>query len=202
MTEKEQLARALMQAYLGSDYEKEPLSDADLILRDSVEKSLKERGFLIVTSNEVDALKAQVNCLREALKVLDRNSKAREALEAYEQSKPKPEPVAYRFPYAHSINVDGEVVYQYSHRKDDFGKWYKAEPLYTTPPTREPLSEDKLDELINSCSVRYNQDVYVFDNSYDLIQFARAIEQAHGIGVTMTATKRGIPCPKCNREKV
>lgn len=31
---------------------------------------------------QIDALKAQVNCLREVLKVLDRNSKAREALEA------------------------------------------------------------------------------------------------------------------------
>lgn len=30
---------------------------------------------------QIDALKAQVNCLREVLKVLDRNSKAREALE-------------------------------------------------------------------------------------------------------------------------
>ena len=31
---------------------------------------------------QIDALKAQVNCLRDALKILDRNSKAREALEA------------------------------------------------------------------------------------------------------------------------
>ena len=30
---------------------------------------------------QIDALKAQVNCLRDALKILDRNSKAREALE-------------------------------------------------------------------------------------------------------------------------
>ena len=31
---------------------------------------------------QIDALKAQVNCLRDALKILDRNSKAREALNA------------------------------------------------------------------------------------------------------------------------
>ena len=31
---------------------------------------------------QIDALKAQVNCLRGTLKILDRNSKAREALEA------------------------------------------------------------------------------------------------------------------------
>lgn len=100
-------------------------------------------------------------------------------IELHEANKPKPEPVAYRW-WNQGCNCDECDQYFYSEDPDFISK--NREPLYTAPPTREPLSEDKLDELINSCSVRYNQDVYVFDNSYDLIQFARAVEQAHGIG--------------------
>lgn len=68
MTDKEkQLARALMQAYLGSDYESEPLSDADLMLCYRVKSALAEKGFSIFATDEINALKAQVNRLRYAI---------------------------------------------------------------------------------------------------------------------------------------
>ena len=52
-------------------------------------------------------------------------------------------------------------------------QWRKEEliPLYTTPPQRKPLSEEELDELA--------MDKDGLPNSH--IEFARAIERAHGI---------------------
>lgn len=45
--------------------------------------------------------------------------------------------------------------------------------LYTTPPTREPLSEDEIRRLWKNGT-----------NVETIVEFARLIEQAHGIGVS------------------
>jgi hypothetical protein len=60
-------------------------------------------------------------------------------------------------------------------RDDGDGLWYSTnfkksdddKPLFTSPPKRQPLTDEALYEML------YGK---------DFIQFARAIEQAHGIG--------------------
>ena len=53
-------------------------------------------------------------------------------------------------------------------------------PLYTTPPTRELLSEETIYELAEV----FGEFAYGDAQGHKRIGFARAIEQAHGIGVT------------------
>ena len=84
----------------------------------------------------------------------------RKALEAYENSKPKHEPYGY-FKVTHVGVIDCN--------KTDNG----AFQLYTTPPTREPLSASKINSII--------EDVMPHGTMGDLV---REIEQAHGIGAT------------------
>lgn len=50
----------------------------------------------------------------------------------------------------------------------------------SAPPTREPLSEELLMALAEECTAQFFNGVH--QNA--TIHFARAIEQAHGIGVT------------------
>ena len=52
-------------------------------------------------------------------------------------------------------------------------------PLYTTPPQRKPLSLEKILHLVDT-HVGAPSMSYPLDNS-DWINFARAIEAAHGI---------------------
>ena len=97
----------------------------------------------------------------------------RKALEAYEQSKPKPEPVGYVKTvggYPDESEHRAEWVVKYRELKD-------GQPLYTTPPTQEPLSEDFLMKLAEDCTAQFFNGVH--QNA--TIHFARAIEQAHGI---------------------
>jgi hypothetical protein len=55
----------------------------------------------------------------------------------------------------------------------DFTGDHRALPLYTSPPAREPLTEDEIELLIQTYS-GYCRD--------DFASVARAIERAHGIG--------------------
>ena len=87
----------------------------------------------------------------------------RKALEAYENSKPKHEPYGY-FKVTHVGVIDCN--------KTDNG----AFQLYTTPPTQEPLSEEEIEKL-----VPWQGDSK--DPFFNRIEFARAVEQAHGIGI-------------------
>lgn len=87
-------------------------------------------------------------------------------IELHEQSKPKPEPFVYykKQPWGYD-----ECDY------DDEGSF----PLYDAPPTREPLSEDALDNML------WKADSDKLDG-VTMRQFkaaARLIEQAHGIGI-------------------
>ena len=79
----------------------------------------------------------------------------------------KQEPVAWRV-----WNPDGEKQYAYSENGD-------GEPLYTTPPKRKPLSVEKILHLVDT-HVGAPSMSYPLDNN-DWINFARAIEAAHGI---------------------
>ena len=54
----------------------------------------------------------------------------------------------------------------------DFTDQHKALPLYTAPPQRKPLSEATIDT--------FSRDKDGLPNSH--LEFARAIEAAHGIG--------------------
>ena len=89
----------------------------------------------------------------------------RSIIELHEANKPKPEPVGYAW-------IVGDQIQKLSDAK--LNKSFV--PLYTTPPTREPLSDEQIDAL-----VPWQGDPK--DPYFSRIEFARAIEQAHGIGV-------------------
>lgn len=98
-------------------------------------------------------------------------------IEIHEANKPKPEPVAYRW-WNQGCNCDDCDQYFYSEDPDFISK--NREPLYTTLPTREPLSEEFLMALAEECTAQFFNGVH--QNA--TIHFARLVEQAHGIGVT------------------
>ena len=59
-----------------------------------------------------------------------------------------------------------------------------GDKLYLTPPKREPLSHEEINECMEtSDSFGFNGDVYIADGVNAFENFARAIEKAHGIGV-------------------
>lgn len=59
-----------------------------------------------------------------------------------------------------------------------------GDKLYLTPPKREPLGVEEINECMeNSDSFGFNGDVYIADAINAFENFARAIEKAHGIGV-------------------
>ena len=84
-------------------------------------------------------------------------------IELHEANKPKPEP--------------------YGWWSDWYGDWCNEDdkgafPLYTTPPTRKPLSEDVIVDVYENSG--YKQTLRPQDR-FAVMSFARAIEQAHGI---------------------
>ena len=101
-------------------------------------------------------------------------------IELHEQSKPKHEPVVWVVwngwkPVGVTLDEEKAITYaqskqQHSDLSGDFNA-YRVAPLYTTPPKREPLSAEQIDELWRGSDQFF-------------VQFARIIEQAHGIGVT------------------
>jgi hypothetical protein len=69
----------------------------------------------------------------------------------------------------------------------DHGATYET-PLYTTPPKREPLTDEQIVQTIDASGIELDDDhvlsdqtIYYVDAS-TLKGLARAIEQAHGIG--------------------
>lgn len=91
---------------------------------------------------------------------------ARKIIELHEQSKPKPEP----YGYVNGISsTDLWFPQDLSDSAKNSDRWT---PLYTTPPTRETLSEDEVWRI-------YDEG----DNVSSALEFARAVEKAHGIGV-------------------
>ena len=88
------------------------------------------------------------------------NSAIRRIIELHEANKP--------VPFCYISKNTGECVLRHELPVDlvTSGRW---ESLYTAPPTREQLNGYKIEELWRKCGG-------------DFIAFARAIEQAHGIG--------------------
>lgn len=88
-------------------------------------------------------------------------------IKLHEANKPKPEPVAYT-----SRGELEDLFYQAEMKAFSDKSDINDMPLYTAPPTREPLSEDEIKDII--------EDVLPHGTMGDLV---RAIEKAHGIGV-------------------
>lgn len=87
-------------------------------------------------------------------------------IELHEANKPKPEP----YGYVNGISsTELWFPQDLSNSAKNSDRWM---PLYTTPPTREPLSEDEVWRI-------YDEG----DNVSSALEFARLVEQAHGIGV-------------------
>ena len=100
---------------------------------------------------------------------------AKRIIELHEASKPKPEPVGYIYPssYAKALRNESSCkMFVVPVTNLDTGE-ESSLPLYTTPPTREPLSEGEINNIVFSLS-----------KGSTLFDSARAVEQAHGIGVT------------------
>lgn len=119
----------------------------------------------------------------------------RKALEAYEQSKPKPEPLNLDH---YDTGLFGgsslcDVSWWHNYLRVELERahdYYQSQvdclTQYTTPPTREPLSEVEILKL----ALRDCYPIQFVDRSYGItldkvtvVDFARLIEQAHGIGV-------------------
>ena len=125
--------------------------------------------------NEREALKLALEALdcicsplhvREIEKIGSAMKAIKEAL-----AQPEQEPVAMRFDF------DG---YGWLYIDNGSGSNWKekiknAEPLYTTPPQRQPLTDEQIDEIYFKSSLE------VANRCDDIYDFARAIEAAHGI---------------------
>ena len=66
---------------------------------------------------------------------------------------------------------DGEIIVHMSKPKW-IPEWWRAEPLYTHPPQRKPLTDE---QILNVARDHYSP------HQRPEISFARAIEAAHGI---------------------
>lgn len=94
-----------------------------------------------------------------------------------EANKPKPEPVAF-ISFEHG---DWLVKPHEAERMKNIGANFQ--PLYTAPPTREPLSVAELDELWKASYKEHDDGEKALQNrKRRLKRFARAIEKAHEIG--------------------
>ena len=91
-------------------------------------------------------------------------------------------PYAYAYAYAYAV-IQGEdgkenVSLQFDHPEMCGQKYKQAIPLFTTPQTK-PLSNDEILEMTIWNKNLY--ELYVEMEKEDMIAFARAIEERHGI---------------------
>lgn len=100
----------------------------------------------------------------------DLNNAIRAIIELHEQGKPKTEP--YGYVMADGRNPDDLWLTEtLSSAAKTSGRW---KPLYTTPPTREPLSNLTVATMLEQ---------FAIDDSITLTDLIRFVEKAHGIGV-------------------
>lgn len=107
--------------------------------------------------------------------VVRTHSVAKRIIELHEANKPKPDPVGYIYPssYAKALRNESSCkMFVVPVTNLDTGE-ESSLPLYTAPPTREPLSDDEISKILFLC-----RKGTMFPHN-----FARDIEQAHGIGV-------------------
>lgn len=99
-------------------------------------------------------------------------------IELHEANKPKPEPVGYIYHSSYEKALRNESsckMFVVPVTNLDTGE-ESSIPLYTTPPTRKPLSKSDLGIFIGELMMTGEPLKY-------LSNFARTIEKAHGIGV-------------------
>ena len=108
-------------------------------------------------------------------------------IELHEQSKPKLEPIGYIYPSEYKKALqDKSCCLMFTVPVTNMGTEEESSiALYTTPPAREPLSE-----TIIEC-IGYRHGLGTLESSLEFtwyndetVDFARAIEQEHGIGST------------------
>jgi hypothetical protein len=97
------------------------------------------------------------------------------------QPETKQEPVAWQL--VANFITDGDILqYTYSKPRAELYEHYRVTPLYTSPPTRKPLSEQEISDLwdktSNTKTIVKGKDMTLWDY---ILMFARTIEQ-HGIG--------------------
>ena len=85
-----------------------------------------------------------------------------------QQHEPVQEPVGWMYP------DDYAGILKHQSRAEVFQKaWCNPAvcvPLYTAPPQRKPLTDEEIEQLLSK-----------YERNYDMVNFARAIERAHGI---------------------
>ena len=95
-------------------------------------------------------------------------------------AEPEQEPVAWMYEWTNETGEIVKGVYVGSHKASHLYELANLVPLYTAPPKRESLSDERLRDLSNSIHAHPD-----FDNVsvWQVFYIARAIEKAHGIGV-------------------
>ena len=88
--------------------------------------------------------------------------------------KPGVEPVAWRYQPNDSIKSPAFTTYE--NVAIGYGKEGSIVPLFAHPPRREPLSDEQMHHCAQAMDAEPLAEVW-----RELIKFARAIEQAHGI---------------------
>ena len=107
-----------------------------------------------------ECIKAQRDELRDRLTII-KNYPEKDNL-----AQPEREPVAYAV--YHRIGGGKSLHWPEQHSPDGDANAYQLAPLYTTPLQRKPLTGYELADLW-------------YKQSLDWLEFARAIETAHGI---------------------
>lgn len=104
-------------------------------------------------------------------------------IELHEASKPKHEPVGYIYPSEYKKALqDKSCCLMFTVPVTNMDTEEESSiALYTTQPTREPLSEDVIVDAYENSG--YKQTLRPQDR-FAVMSFARAIEQAYGIGAT------------------
>ena len=96
-------------------------------------------------------------------------------------AEPEPEPVAFMCPH----DPKRETAFSWhSGMCESSGCGHQRVPLYTSPPARKPLTDDRVwIEYMQLWPFRpYNEPTL----AKDILRFARAIERAHGIADAVT----------------
>jgi hypothetical protein len=100
-------------------------------------------------------------------------------IELHEQSKPKPVGYIYKHRLEQMLNSEVDNDCNFFPIKDEISRVIfnrnrdKYLALYTTPPTREPLTKHERFEIITQ-----------WDDETGLEELVLRVERAHGIGVT------------------
>ena len=93
-------------------------------------------------------------------------------------AQPEQEPVAWMWTRTYSNDGYTNKVFEFKTQAEEYAKDSEnlkrpdsITPLYTSPPTREPLSDDAIHEIFQNNQWK------------SFLQIARILEIAHGIGV-------------------